>query len=135
VSAHGAEKVPPTTPHARRTEGDLPFLNKYPDRGGRNVDMVTCTVKKKAEKSNHTFAEKKLQNRSVFECKFPAHPFAVTQTTLLTVDITHLDTADERRASLEIVLGNADVHIPVDKRPHDKHVRVPQSIEPRSGRT
>jgi metallophosphoesterase superfamily enzyme len=48
------------------------------------------------------------------------------------VDIAHLEAKDERRASLEIVLVDADVHLPVDKRLQDRHVRVPQNIQNRN---
>jgi hypothetical protein len=83
------------------------FLNKHPDPAGWNVDLVACTAKKKVERISLPCAEKKLQSWSVCECKCPAHPFAVTRKRVRTVEITHLETVDERRASLEIVLGDA----------------------------
>jgi hypothetical protein len=95
------------------------FLNNHLDPGGRKVDLVACTAKKKAERINLPLAENKPQTLSVFNCKCPAHPCAVTHKTLRTVDMTHLDTIDEARASLEIVLGDTDVHIPIDKRLQD----------------
>jgi hypothetical protein len=54
-------------------EGDLLFLNKSPDPGGRKVDLVACTAKKKAESIDPAFAENKLQSWSVFNCKCPRH--------------------------------------------------------------
>jgi hypothetical protein len=76
-------------------------------------------------------AENKLQSRSVFDRKCPAHPCAVTQKTLCTVDFMHLEAVNEWRASSEIGLVDADVHLPVDKHLQDKHVRVRQSIQNR----
>jgi hypothetical protein len=100
-------------------DGDPLFLNKHPNL---KVDLVICTAKKKAEKIDLAFAENKLQSWSVFDCKCLAHLCAVTHKTFLTVDITHLEAVDERRASLEIVLVDRDVQLPADKRLQDRHV-------------
>jgi hypothetical protein len=95
-------------------EGDPLFRNKYPNPGGRKVDLVACTAKKRAERIGLVLAENKLRSWSVLDCKCPAHPYAVTQKTLRTVDIRHLVAADEWRTSLQIVFIDPHVHLSVD---------------------
>jgi hypothetical protein len=95
-------------------EGDPLFLNKQANPGGRKIDLVACTAKKKAERIDLALAENKLQRRFVLDCKCAAYPCEGNQKRLRTVDITHLEAVDERPASLEIVLINACVHVPVD---------------------
>jgi hypothetical protein len=68
----------------------------------------------------------------LFSWKCPVHPCALVQDTLGTVDITHLEAVDGRRALLDISLVHTNVHRRVDKGLHDRHVRVPQGIEIRS---
>jgi hypothetical protein len=109
-------------------EKDPLFLNKHPDPCSWKADLTACAAKK-AEIIDFAFAENKPQSSSVFACKCPAHSCAVVQKTLHKVRITHLEAVSERRASPDIGLVDADVHLRVDKRLHEQHVRVPQSME------
>jgi hypothetical protein len=67
----------------------------------------------------------------MFVCNCPVHPCAVVQKTLHTVKITYLETGDERRASLDIALLDANVDLRVDNGMQDRHVRILRGIENR----
>jgi hypothetical protein len=58
------------------------------------------------------------------------HLCAVVQNTLRTVEITHLEAGDRRRASLDLSLFH-DVGLRVDNNLHDRQAQVPQGIKNR----
>jgi hypothetical protein len=68
----------------------------------------------------------------LFACKCSVELHAIVQKTIRTVEITHLEAADGRRASLDIALVDADVHLCVDKRLQGRKVMVPEGIENRA---
>jgi hypothetical protein len=92
-------------------EHDPLLVKNHPDPRGRKVDLVACTATKKAETLGFASAENELE-RCVFGCKWPVHPCAVAKKTLRRVEITHLEAVDERRASLDMALADADANVP-----------------------
>jgi hypothetical protein len=57
-----SKNAPPTSPHARWAKDDPLLLKNLPDPGGRKVDLVACTAKKKAEIIAFAFAENELES-------------------------------------------------------------------------
>jgi hypothetical protein len=88
------------------------------------VGRLTWLYAPEEEGENNRFCVHGERNRELIlcACKCPVNPYPVVQKTLRTVEITHLEAVNGRRASLDIALVNANVHLRVDQRPHGINV-------------